>query len=430
MVQDETHAFTRRGLITFIAPPDFQQSREFERRCYWLRARCKQGKFSVQPRLRHLLLNTTWATQVTTLKNEILGSSNGQQNQVFRTTKAPVLERQQIEVLEKQMPSSAQQKMIKDQEGEDALTQNLDDMGQLQSVWVRWHQVPNFYTSQTWDRHYVLDRLTGEVRFGDNQQGMVPPYGRHNIRATYRTGGGQRGNKPAGTIIQLKSTVPYVDRVTNYEAAGGGAEAETLEAVKERGPKVLRHRHRAVTAQDFEDLAQEASPGVARAKAITPHSSNGVGQVELIIVPLSNDPKPTPSLDLLERVEEYIRPRCAPTLELRTSGPDWVEITVKAEVVPRSLSLATNLKLTVMNALQSFLHPLTGGWDGRGWVFGRKPHKSDFYNLLESIDGVAYVETLSVEKQREKVPPERQDCFLVSCGDHSISIIPPPQEGE
>ncbi len=429
-VQDETHAFTRRGLITFIAPPDFQQSLEFGRSGYWLRVRREQEKFPAQPRLRHLLLNTTWATQVTTLKNEILGSSNGQQNQVFRTTKAPVLEGQQIEVLEKQMPSSAQQKKIKDLEGEDALTQNLDDMGQLQSVWVRWHQVPNFYTSQTWDRHYVLDRLTGEVRFGDNQQGMVPPHGRHNIRATYRTGGGQRGNQPAGTIIQLKSTVPYVDRVTNYEAAGGGAEAETLEAVKERGPKVLRHRHRAVTAQDFEDLAQEASPGVARAKAITPHSSNGVGQVELIIVPLSNDPTPTPSLDLLERVEDYIRPRCAPTLELRTSGPDWVEITVEAKVVPRSLSLATNLEVTVMNALQSFLHPLTGGWDGRGWVFGRKPHKSDFYNLLESIEGVEYVETLSVEEQREKVPPERQDCFLVSCGHHSISIIRPAQEGE
>ena len=275
-VQDQTHAFTERGLIAFIGPHDFKARTEFGQSLNWLRARWQKGKLPVQPSLRRLLLNTTWATQATTILNEILGSSNDQTNQVFRTTKAPVLEGQQIEVLE----------------------QNRDAADQIQKVWVRWQEVPNFYTSDTWDRHYVLDRLTGEVRFGDDRRGMVPPQGRNNIQVTYRTGGGKRGNLPAEKIIQIKTTVPYVDRVTNYEAAGAGADAETLEAVKERGPKALRHRGRAVTAQDFEDLAQEASPAVAQAKAIAPQNGNGAGSVELIIVPRSNDPQPTPSLDL------------------------------------------------------------------------------------------------------------------------------------
>ena len=53
---------------------------------------------------------------------------------------------------------------------------------------------------------------------------MTPPLGRNNVRAaTYRIGGGKRGNRPAGVITQLKSTIPYVEGVSNLDAASGGS---------------------------------------------------------------------------------------------------------------------------------------------------------------------------------------------------------------
>jgi hypothetical protein len=423
-VQDETQTFAERGLISFIGPKDFVNRTEFGLNRYWLRARWEGGAFPVPPRLRRLLTNTTWGSQVTTIRNEVLGSSNGEPDQVFRTAKAPVLLAPRIEVREPEMPSVAERAVIEAEEGEDAITTVLDASGRPSEIWVRWHQVPDFYGSGPRDRHYILDHLTGEVRFGDGRHGMVPPQGRNNIRAAmYRAGGGTRGNRPAGTIIQLKSAVPYVDGVTNHEVAGGGANRETLERVKERGPRALRHLGRAVTAQDFEDLAHEASPDVARARAIGAKDGNDAGRVGLILVPRSTDPQPIPSLELINRVEDYILARCAPTVDLWIAGPDWMEVSVTAEVVPVSLQAANALEAAVVTALQRFLHPLTGGPDGRGWAFGRYPQNSDLYALIESIDGVDHIRSLSVEtKEIGEVRPQR---FLVYSGTHNISLVLP-----
>ncbi len=200
---------------------------------------------------------------------------------------------------------------------------------------------------------------------------MIPLRGRNNIRLSfYRTGGGEQGNVSSQTVSQLKTTIPYIDRVINLEAAAGGATQEDLERLKARVPKQLRHRDRAVTLDDIADLAYEASTDVARVKVITadlmtanfsplnenfwldpnqPHISfedslaaqtkemtetekasfdtmmrdinRRAGQVKVIILPQSSDRQPVPSLALLEQVETYIRYRCQPTMDLVVTAP-------------------------------------------------------------------------------------------------------------
>jgi len=69
--------------------------------------------------------------------------------------------------------------------------------------------------------------------------------------------------------------------------------------------------------------------------------------------------------------------------------------------------------------LVAFLHPLTGGLDGQGWAFGRKPYQSDLYALIEDIPGVDYVRRLTVI-ETDEVRPDR---FLVYSGDHQITML-------
>ena len=77
---------------------------------------------------------------------------------------------------------------------------------------MRWHAVADLHASGPRDRHYVMDSLSGSVLFGDGQHGLVPPLGRDNVRMTrYRISGGAKGNQAAETVIQLKTTVPYVE---------------------------------------------------------------------------------------------------------------------------------------------------------------------------------------------------------------------------
>ncbi|WP_017718390.1 baseplate J/gp47 family protein [Kamptonema formosum] len=549
-VEDETDALSKNGLVRFVGPGDFTPRAEFGQSLYWLRARWESGQFLVPPRLRRVLTNTMWASQAVTVAEEILGSSDGNPGQTYRTAQVPVLLGQRLQVLEPALPSPAEQAAIEKLEGAGAIVGVQDEAGQVGGAWVVWHEVADFYGSGPRDRHYVLDRLAGEVRFGDGLQGTIPPQGRNNIRlAPYRSGGGVRGNRPALTVSELKTTVPYVDSVTNLEAAAGGAEGESLEAVKERGPKALRHRGRAVTVEDMEDLALEASTEVARVRAITPHFNpidglqwlpiyqinldapgeikvelsslptnltvegkiSGPGQsnpyaskqlnrnkpamsytvteeqfsagkewsvtlvnlgesmqvtakikityptgsksgeflaagqktasqnnpytrvrdagiIELLIVPrIPTLGQPTPNLSLLECIGSYIRERCAPCVDLRVTEPDWVKVTVNATIVPVLVERADEVKDAAANALVKFLHPLTGGADGQGWAFGRRPHESDLYAILQKVEGVKYVDSLVINASQdfEKIAADRRDRFLIYSGTHQISLISP-----
>ncbi|MBD1887670.1 baseplate J/gp47 family protein [Microcoleus vaginatus] len=460
-VQDETNAFAERGLIEFIGPIDWKKTSEFGQELFWLRVNWQQGQFRVPPRLRRLLTNTMWATQAITLENEILGSSDGTTSQIFRTVQKPVLKGEKLEVQEGKELSSDEKAAIELLEGKEAMKVVRDEAGQIEAVWVRWHKVRDFYGSKPRDRHYVLDRLTGEVRFGDGQYGMVPPQGRNNIRlCQYQTGGGTRGNLAANTVVQLKTTVPYIEKVTNLEAAGGGTEQESIDRVKERGPKFLRHRDRAVTIQDFEDLAYEALPDVARAKAIAPFKksqdqkhnpfnpldsnlwldpntpnpnldnhnnakADNAGEIRILIVPRTTAPQPVPSLALIDRVKAYMRERCDPCVDLQVTGPKWQAVSVTAEVVPKSLETADAVRTAVVEQLEKFLHPLTGGKKGQGWALGRLPQQSDLYAEIQSIRGVDHVRSLKVEPdpQTQHLSPDE----LIYSGTHIISLNLPKE---
>jgi predicted phage baseplate assembly protein len=435
-VIDETNAFDGRGLIRFVGPKGLAARHLFGQELYWLRVRWREGHFPVSPRLRRLLTNTTWARQAVTIRDEIVGSSDGNPGQRWPLAQQNILTGETIAIREPDMPPA-------EEIAPEQVTLVLDAAGDVTEIWVRWQEVADFHGSGPRDRHYVLDRITGTVLFGDGRHGMMPPTGQNNIRASYRSGGGERGNRAAGTIIQLKSSVAYVDSVTNVEAASGGAERQSLDSVRRYGPRALRHRYRAVTAVDLEDLAFAASAQVARAKAIPPRFSpldlwltpgemptdlaqhrdvREAGVMGLIIVPQSDSPRPVPSLELVEQVREYLVARSAATADVWVAGPEWIEVSVTAVIVPTSLEAADFVGEAVKTALARFLHPLTGGAEGKGWAFGRKPYRSDLFALIEGVAGVEYVRSLAVAESPDTATISRLERRLIFSGQHEIVI--------
>ena len=431
-VGDATSAFTHSGLVELLLPADFAQSIEFGLQRYWLRVRWESGSYTFDPNLRTVLLNTTTAAQLVTITNEVLGSSNGNQNQIFHTTRAAVLKNQQLEVRESELPSAEDQAKLQEEEGEDVVSVVADAAGRPKEIWVRWHPVPDFYGSGPHDRHYVIDHLNGEIRFGDGVSGKIPPVAVGNIRMSlYRTGGGSRGNRAPGAIIQLKTTIPYVNKVINYDDASGGSEAETLDSLIQRAPRTIRHRDRAVTIEDYEDLAILSTPEVARAKCLPLHdlfadpdaAHRLPGKVSIIIVPPSTGLKPLPSRELLERVQSYVDAHRIPTADLVIVGPDYVRVDVEVEIVLTSLNVANEVGLAVNAILTSFLHPLTGGLDAVGWDFGRQPYESDLYALLESIPGVDHIRSLKKSLVPDRAGAENTDHFLVYAGTITATLM-------
>jgi predicted phage baseplate assembly protein len=351
--------------------------------------------------LTSILPNTTFASQTVTLTDEVLGSSDASGGLTFKTSHAPVLAGAVLEVFEA--------------DGE----------------WVSWIEVADFHGSGSEDRHYVLDHAIGEVLFGDGVHGRIPPRGTGNIRmARYQTGGGEIGNRASNTIVQLKTTVPYIDKVVNLEAAAGGVAAESTAALVARAPRILRHGGRAVALEDFEDLALLASPEVARAKCVPLRRLQDdplgnlpqAGAVSVVIAPRSTDAKPVPSAELIAQVTDYLSANSTRTASIGVVGPLYVRVDVSVEVALVSLEGASAVEATVREELSRFLHPLTGGRDGTGWDFGRQPHLSDLHAAISDVAGVDHISRLTFVQTEELTGALNTGRFLVYSGEHEITL--------
>ncbi|MBU7005767.1 baseplate J/gp47 family protein [Phosphitispora fastidiosa] len=254
---------------------------------------------------------------------------------------------------------------------------------------------------------------------------------------------GLRGNVGRAEIKGLKTSIAFVDSVFNPEPADGGSDAETLAEAMERGPQMLRHQNRAVTLEDFEWLAGEASRNIARVKCLPNFNDRGEqqsGWVTLVIIPKSTDGRPKPSLRLRQMVERRLREHTANVIafprHLRVIGPDYQEISVSAAITAKTIDMVPLVENRVLKELDGMLHPLTGGLDGRGWEFGRLPRLSDFFALLEGIDGVDHVDVLTMvsrsesgqeirispNNQTDQEMPEYGPNALVYSGKHVVRV--------
>lgn len=405
-VTDETRNLDGPGHVRLIAPNDMTQIEYFGIPAYWLRVRKIEAPDYYSPRLGQVYLNTVWAENAKTIENELLGSSDGTASQTFKLRRSPVLPEPEIWVKEREIPPVPQYETITAKEGPDAVqvTREGDGAGDVAEIRVRWHEVNHFYSSGPLDRHYTVDHLSGEIRFGDGINGMNPPPGTDNIICSrYRTGGGAAGNAGAGEITELHTSLPFIAGVTNPEPADGGADAETLAEIAQRGPQLLKHRDRAVTIEDYEYLLLEAPGSIARGKCIPSAGLASNRQVKIIIVPDVDEPRPYPSPNLVRIVRDFFSRHCFTALangtrpRFHVTGPGYISVSATARIVPQHPEKAALIHSRVLDTLETFFHPLRGGPNGSGWEFGRDVHLSEVMTVLQNTEGVDYVDTLSLQ---------------------------------
>ena len=115
------------------------------------------------------------------------------------------------------------------------------------------------YGSGPQDRVFVVetdDDGSTYVRFGDGTIGALLPSGAQ-VTADYRTGLGTAGNVGAGTLTSPLTRPKGLRSVTNPLAAGGGADAETIDEARLNAPTTVRTFERIVSLRDAEDQARE-----------------------------------------------------------------------------------------------------------------------------------------------------------------------------
>ena len=274
--------------------------------------------------------------------------------------------------------------------------------------WEAWHRVESFAESGPTDRHFTVDEVTGEIRFGPvirTEDGGARQYGatpaaQSMVRVPeYFVGGGHVGNVDAGTLTVLRSSIPYISEVTNPQAAAGGSDAETLEALKERAAITVRTQMRAVTARDYELLVQMAAPSIARVSCVDAAELGQPGHVLVQVIPWVPDDVRDfdllqPHVDVLETIRDFIEPRRPLGAIVHIEPPRYLGVSVAARLVVQPGATGRTVNEQADAAVRRFLHPVIGGNDGRGWPFGHPLLLADVHSVLQRVPGVAYVDVV------------------------------------
>jgi predicted phage baseplate assembly protein len=429
VLRDETGGLTTAGAVVLDVAADHRVGLLDGHRGGWLRARVVapadgQPSYRASPTVRRVAACTVGvsgpAINARTVRAEDLGSGDGAAGQTFQVAERPVLGGVGEPVVE-----------VSSAEG-----------------WEEWTRVDHFATSTSEDRHFVLDGYTGEVVFGplvreadgsSVRHGAAPPAGAVVRIREYAVGGGVTGNVTAGAVSTLRTSVPFVAAVENVTAATGGVDAETLAEARDRGALTLRTRARAVTAEDYEVLAREAAPEVARIRCITA-GEGGVpaATVKVLVVPTA----PTenglvrladllPPDEVLERLADRLdQVRLIGTLVL-VEPPRYRGVTVVARLVARPRVDTGRVRRQALSALTHYLSPLPGGGpDGHGWPFGRAVAVGEVHGVLHRVPGVDVVEDVRLfsanpvtgERGGESTRIELEANSLVFSFEHQVRV--------
>jgi predicted phage baseplate assembly protein len=412
--RDDTGGLNKAGDVVIHVPPSHVVSLIGRHRAGWIRCRtvapqAKQPFYQATPGITTATASTIGGTigaeHSDTVENEVLGLSEGVPGQRFALQRRPL---------------AAGDLVVEIAGGGD---------------WEPWHEVQTFAASDDHDPHFMVDRVHGDILFGPatrepdgslRHYGKVPPKAAPIRVPLYRTGGGKRGNVARNVLRVQRDPVPFVTRVTNRRAGTGGVDGESVADATLRGPLLLRTRDRAVTVDDYEYLAREAAPDVARVRCVPVPDQPGA--VRILVVPKVPDPldpaaaEPQPSDETLTRIADYLDKRRCLGARIIVEPPYYLGVTVVTQLRARTRTARDTLLARATEALYRYLNPVVGGPDGTGWPFGRPVQSGEIFAVLQRLAGVDLVEEVQLYEARARSAPDVQPVQRLDLPPHALVI--------
>jgi predicted phage baseplate assembly protein len=362
------------------APPRLDDADRAARLVTWVRLRPKNGELVRHLPLAWLGVNAVQVDQRNTLSGRVLGTSNGLADQSFPLPLGSV------------DPATLQIQ--------------VEETGRGYQPWTRVDDLAAISADAAIAREagvYELDPEAGTLRFGDGLRGRIPDTGNRIRLAFGRFGGGSAGNVPAGTLAELQGrevggqNAPPI-KVQQPLAMAGGADAETLAVAEQRIPSRLRHRDRAVTADDYRALATQApAVDVGRVEVLPRFRPSDrrfevpgvVSVMALPVAALAPAPNPRPDRPFIERLHNYLAARTPLATELYVIGCEYVAVGVSVAVTLRDGFAPDQVLQDVRDALRRLLWPLPpGGIGATGWPLGRAVRSRELEVEVARVAGV------------------------------------------
>ena len=212
---------------------------------------------------------------------------------------------------------------------------------------------------------------------------------------------------PAGVATKLAVPDAAVKQFSQPFAGFGGRGAEAPADFHTRISERMRHKDRAIALWDYEHLVLEAFPQIYKVKCLNhtqyePDDSGGIyrelapGHVTIVTVPnqlsqnLRDPLRPATSLDLLQKIDAFLRQRAGCFVRLHVRNPRFEEVRLAFKVrLYDGYDESYHVKL-LREEITRFLSPWAYS-DGASPTFGGKVYKSVLINFVEERPYVDYV---------------------------------------
>ena len=398
-VVDGTRCFSRPGTVVFMPPSDFAPMEVEGVRRWWIRLRgSDHAENGYHPRIRSIRLNAVDVSNQQTQPEETFYVEITAPNMTIPLSSRNILYAE-VFVSEFGQHSRQQMRQMLEQSPRDVRVE-YNQLGEMTSFFVRWQEVESFDGSQAGDRHYMLDRMSGTLIFGDGVHVRIPqaqPGPAISVRAV--SCDGSAGNVPAGAINRFFGNVLYIQSVYNPKATFAGSDLEDLEGARQRGADLLSGRGRLISQRDFTRAVQAFSKTIKKVKCLAGRDLEGKPDCRLVTVAVMTEDYDRGAeafrniqyplrQSLLERCEATLAPDC-----LVLAEPMYVEISVTAWVKAESTAATFEIQEMLLKQIQSFLDPMehTGH---SGWEIGVLPSEGQLRMLLQSLRFSGYVERM------------------------------------
>ncbi len=280
---DQTERLLHSGEFFLFLPEPLPVSEQFGIEGCWLRMSRSAAETGTMPTVVSVTVNAVSALQKQRETDQFFDTEIYEAGKRIRLLNLPV-QTCRVWVDERSCLSDADIVQIR-REMPERVREEWDGHA-LVRCWVAWEQIEDLALAAPDARVYTLDPFSGEIAFGDGRCGRVPPAGDRNIRVEYESGGGERGNVPAGAIRSLLTAMPQVSDIINLTAMSGGTGRLPLDEIQERGSRFLHNRGRASGRSDYEELVREAFPQVHHVRCFSACNERGErapGHVTVVI---------------------------------------------------------------------------------------------------------------------------------------------------
>ncbi|MCL2035963.1 MAG: baseplate J/gp47 family protein [Oscillospiraceae bacterium] len=277
-VYDNTNRLSNSGIVMFQVADDFARIEIEGKSRYWLRITDERMTFDENPGkntplVRRILTNAVQVHNVRTLEEESFYMEAVTANMSFPLPANNILSAE-VYVNERNLSRESMQEL--QSLCPEKIRVEYDGLGRISDFFVKWEEVQNFDGSKAGERHYVLDRMSNSIQFGDGVNVKIPlVVGRVAFTATVKCCDGSAANLPAGAINSVMGNILYIDDVYNPIATYAGSDLETVSGAIERGANIINGKNRLVSEIDFMREALSFSGMIVQAKCVIGRDADG-----------------------------------------------------------------------------------------------------------------------------------------------------------